>query len=71
MYRGEYLCPQRTLNEGTLFVDARTARPLRYVAAGIAILDDGVTVIVSRDHVRFWYTSHAVIELPDLVRQNR
>lgn len=67
-YRGEYRRPTRIAEKGTLFVNARSARPLRYVATTNAWTDDDASVMLARTHVRFRYTSDTVIVMPSLER---
>lgn len=63
--RGESRRPTRIIGEGTLFIDARSAHPLRYVAISSASMDDGAAVVLGRTHVRFRYASDVVIEMPN------
>ncbi len=53
----------RVADSGQLFIDARTALPLRYLSAIVATLEDETSVVLSRTHVRFRYDDAATMSL--------
>jgi hypothetical protein len=63
-YQGSLHRPHRIVITGQLFVDAATARPLRYLSTQVATIEDGANVVIGRRHIRFRYDGVAEIVLP-------
>ena len=63
-YQGSLHQASRIVDSGRLFVDALAARPLRYLSAVVATIDDKTSIVLSRSHVCFRYNGVATISLP-------
>jgi hypothetical protein len=64
-HEGDWQMPTRRAEFGQLFVNNRTAIPIRFVSVERALMEDGTELVLKEQHVRFRIGEEFEVGLPD------